>query len=163
MFGLSDSEDLKSLYQEIILDHGKNPRNQGTVEGHTCDANGNNPLCGDRILVTAKVDEGFIEEAAFTGKGCAISIASASMMTEIVKGRTIDEFKKLFASVRAVCTESDDVDIESMSVFGELEEDVSRLAALGGVRNFPMRVKCATLAWHTLLSCLEGNKSVSTE
>jgi len=163
MFGLSDSEDLKSLYQEIILDHGKNPRNQGTVEGHTCDAKGNNPLCGDRILITARVDDGFIEEAAFTGKGCAISIASASMMTEIVKGRTVDEFKKLFASVHGICTAADDVDIESMCVSEELEEDFGRLAALGGVRNFPMRVKCATLAWHALLSCLEGKESISTE
>lgn len=142
------TDDLRSLYQEIILDHGKHPRNFRVVEHHTCRAQGNNPMCGDRVTVTAKVDGGTIADIAFEGKGCAISIASASMMTDALKGEAADTARKLAAAVKDICT--------GKTAAPEMEPYLEKLAALAGVRQFPTRVKCATLPWHALLSCLDG-------
>ena len=149
------SDDLRTLYQEIILDHGKHPRNFRVVEHHTCKAQGNNPMCGDRVTVTAKVDAGKIEDLAFEGKGCAISIASASMMTEALKGQSPETARKLADAVRDVCS--------GKSAPAEMQPYLEKLAALSGVRQFPVRVKCATLPWHALLSCLDGAGQATTE
>lgn len=153
-------EGLRELYQEVILDHGKNPRNHRHPDDANAEAQGNNPLCGDRITVYLKLgDDGRIEDAAFEGRGCAISQASASLMTEIVRGRTPAEADALFAKFHRMCTdddyvpEPDDVD----------EEALERLQVLSGVRAFPTRVKCATLAWHTMNAALHGSKEVTTE
>ena len=141
-------DDLRELYQEVILDHGKNPRNFGAMDDANRAARGDNPMCGDRITVYLTVDEdGVIREASFSGQGCAISKASASMMTEIVKGKTVDDAKELFQSFHNMCTK----DHCDMSAHEESDPDaVERLTVLSGVRQFPVRVKCATLAWHTL-------------
>lgn len=151
--GLSD--DLRTLYQEIILDHGKHPRNFRVVEHHTCKAQGNNPMCGDKVTVTAKVDGGKIADIAFEGKGCAISIASASMMTDALKDQPPETARKLADAVRDICT--------GKSAAPEMEPHLEKLAALAGVRQFPVRVKCATLPWHALLSCLDGATQATTE
>jgi len=156
--------ELLSLYQEIILDHGKSPRNTGVVENHTCQSDGRNPMCGDRVSVTTSVtDAGVIGDIKFDGKGCAISIASASMMTDAVAGLTAEEAETMFAAVRRICTE----EVDPTDVHGELGEKLGprleRLAALSGVRQFPVRVKCATLPWHTLMACLAGKATATSE
>ncbi|MEQ9642362.1 MAG: SUF system NifU family Fe-S cluster assembly protein [Alphaproteobacteria bacterium] len=153
-------EGLRELYQEVILDHGKNPRNHRHPEDANAHANGTNPLCGDRLTVFLKLGpDGRIEDAAFQGRGCAISQASASLMTEIVRGRTEAEADALFDKFHRLCTDDDYVpapdDVD--------EEAMERLQVLSGVRAFPTRVKCATLAWHTLNAALHGSKEVSTE
>lgn len=144
--------DLMELYQETILDHGRRPRNFGAAEPCTHRAEGYNPLCGDRLTLTIRVADDTIEEVCFDGSGCAISTASASLMTEALKGRPVTEVDPLFESVHALCT-------------GDPHHagDLGKLIVFGGVANFPMRVKCATLAWHTLKAALEGKESVSTE
>ena len=152
------SDDLRTLYQEVILDHGKHPRNLRVVEHHTCKAQGNNPMCGDRVTVTARVNAGVIEDVGFEGKGCAISIASASMMTDALKGATADQAHMLADAVRDLCT-GKDAQVEDAAMAAHME----KLAALSGVRQFPVRVKCATLPWHALLSCLDGNAKANTE
>jgi nitrogen fixation NifU-like protein len=139
--------DLRDLYQEVILDHGKNPRNFGQPEDANRTAHGHNAMCGDTIDVFLKVDgEGRIQDAAFQGQGCAISVASASMMTEMLKGKTEADAHRLFETVHALCTGHDeDADLT------ELDDDTAdRIQILAGVRQYPMRVKCATLAWHTM-------------
>ena len=139
--------DLRDLYQEVILDHGKNPRNFGHPDEANRSAHGHNAMCGDTIDVFLTVDaEGRIADAAFEGHGCAISVASASMMTEMLKGRTEEEAHSLFQTMHALCTgHEDEVDL------AELDEDTAdRMQILAGVRQYPMRVKCATLAWHTM-------------
>jgi nitrogen fixation NifU-like protein len=157
------ADDLRALYQEIILDHGKSPRNLRQVEHATCKAQGNNPMCGDRVTVSARVSgAGTIEDLAFEGRGCAISIASASMMTTILKGRSVAAARRLFAAVQALCTGQADIAATRAAV-PELGESVDELAALSGVRQFPTRVKCATLAWHALASCLDGRDAATTE
>lgn len=145
------SFDLRSLYQETILDHGRNPRNFGVLEPHTHRGEGFNPLCGDQCTVTLRVTDGVVEAVRFEGHGCAISTASASLMTENVRGKSIDEVRTLFTVVREVIT-------------GEREatEDLGKLAVFEGVRQFPMRVKCATLAWHTLAVALDGSDEVAS-
>jgi nitrogen fixation NifU-like protein len=153
-------DDLRELYQEVILDHGKKPRNFRHPEDATCQAHGNNPLCGDRITVYLKLGpDGTIEDAAFQGRGCAISQASASLMTEIVKGRALAEAEALFDKFHRLCTEDDYVpepdDVD--------EEALERLQVLSGVRSFPTRVKCATLAWHTMNAALHGSTETTTE
>ncbi len=157
------SDDLRSLYQEIILDHAKHPRNFREVAHQTCKAQGNNPMCGDRVTVTAKVSAGRVEDVAFEGKGCAISIASASMMTEALKGQPVEVAQKLFHAVHDLCTGK----VEAADIKAGLGEDmelaVERLASLSGVRQFPVRVKCATLPWHALISCLNGQAHATTE
>lgn len=152
--------DLRDLYQEVILDHGRNPRNFRRPEGCNREANGYNPLCGDKVTVYLRLADGRVEEAGFTGAGCAISVASASLMTEVLKGKTVDEVEKLFARFRGlVMGENDAVDGA-----GGQADDLDKLVVLSGVREFPMRVKCATLAWHTMAAAAEGKKDeVSTE
>jgi nitrogen fixation NifU-like protein len=150
------NEDLRNLYQEVVLDHGRRPRNFGELPGANRSAEGYNPLCGDQIKVFLKVDGEVVKDVRFTGTGCAISKASASMMTGAVKDRTRAEALQLFDRVHALVTQgpASGVDLES----------VGKLAVLSGVWEFPARVKCASLAWHTLKSALEGNAAkVSTE
>ena len=156
--------DLLALYQEIILDHGKSPRNAGVIENADCRSDGKNPLCGDRVSVTTELDQGeAISDIKFDGKGCAISIASASMMTEAVKGLSVAETRLIFDAVRTMCSKDSSV-AEAMQHIGEdLAPRLEKLASLSGVRQFPARVKCATLPWHTLISCLEGKTTASTE
>ncbi len=151
--------DLRALYEEVILDHNRNPRNYGKKpEGCNCTAHGHNPLCGDEVQVHLKVADGVIEDIAFEGQGCAISTASASLMTEALKGKSETEAAELFESVRTYLTEkdSDEDDVGT--------DRLGKLTVLGGVKEYPMRVKCATLAWHTLQAALEhSNKLVTTE
>jgi len=157
-------DDLRDLYQEVILDHGKRPRNFRPLDNPTCLAHGNNPLCGDKLVVYLTLDadgaDGRIEDVSFQGEGCAISVASASMMTEILKGKTRDEAKKLFEAFHDMCTK-DDFDIAELTDYGE--DAVERLVMLSGVKDFPIRVKCATLAWHTMQAAVSGDKDISTE
>lgn len=158
------SEDLRSLYQEVILDHAKHPRNARLVEHHTCKAQGNNPMCGDKVTVTANVSEGgVLEDVGFDGKGCAISIASASMMTEALKGQNVVDARKLFDAVHDLCTGKREADAVKAAMPPETAASVDKLASLSGVRQFPVRVKCATLPWHALMSCLDGKGQTSTE
>jgi nitrogen fixation NifU-like protein len=154
-------DELRELYQEVILDHGRNPRNFRHPEDANREAHGNNPLCGDMLVVYLTVGgDGAIQDVAFQGKGCAISMASASMMTEILKGRTAEEAERLFDSFHGMCTE-DDFD---MAAAEAAEPDaLERLGVLAGVREFPVRVKCATLAWHTMTAAMAGEAEVSTE
>jgi len=159
-----NADDLRSLYQEIILDHGKSPRNLRQVEHATCAAKGNNPMCGDKVTVSARVSPaGVIEDIAFEGRGCAISIASASMMSVALKGRTVDAANRLFAAVQGLCTGKTDVAGAKSNVPADMNDAVDELAALSGVRQFPTRVKCATLPWHALVSCLSGGATATTE
>jgi nitrogen fixation NifU-like protein len=152
--------DLRDLYQEVILDHGKRPRNFRALPVPDRAAKGDNPLCGDRIEVFVKLDaDGRIADAAFQGRGCAISQASASLMTELVRGKTEAEARDLFAAFHTLCTSE-----APPSVAPALAEDFARLEVMSGVRHYPMRVKCATLAWHTLTAALDGGaKTASTE
>jgi nitrogen fixation NifU-like protein len=145
--------ELQTLYQEVLLDHYRSPRNRGRVAGATGRAEGHNPLCGDRIAVEVAVLEERLQEVAFEGTGCAISTASASLMTEAVQGRTVPEITALFDEFRKAVTGDPTADVEPLG----------KLAVLCGVKDFPMRVKCATLAWHTLVAALAGGGTVSTE
>ncbi|MGH9558885.1 MAG: Fe-S cluster assembly sulfur transfer protein SufU [Bryobacteraceae bacterium] len=145
--------DLDDLYREVILDHSKRPRNFGPMEAASAKAEGFNPLCGDRLTLELKLVAGKIEDARFVGSGCAISTASASLMTEMLKGKTRREAEQLFEHFHRLLT-TDDADAL----------DLGRLAVFSGVREYPMRVKCATLAWHTLRAALEHSEAkVSTE
>ncbi len=149
--------DLMDLYQEIILDHNRQPRNFGEISEADHSARGHNPLCGDQLNVYAMLDEGRIVDVRFDGSGCAISKASASLMTEAVKGKTLEEAKTLFEGFHELLT-------GDPSVRGEASADLGKLAVFEGVREFPVRVKCATLAWHTLQAALSGDtEKVSTE
>jgi nitrogen fixation protein NifU and related proteins len=155
-------DDLRDLYQEVILDHGKHPRNLRHPPEANRSAHGHNAMCGDTIDVFLTVNpDGRIADAAFEGQGCAISVASASMMTEMLKGRSEAEAKQLFQTVHAVCTGGEDADAD----LAALDEDAAdRVQILAGVRQYPMRVKCATLAWHTMEKAMEnGGEPVSTE
>ena len=149
--------DLRDLYQDVIIDHNKNPRNFGRPE--TCDheANGNNPLCGDKVTVFVSMAGDVIEDVRFEARGCAISVASASMMTELVKGRKLADARAIFKDFRDVVTRKEDVGADDL-------ERLDKLAVLTGVREFPMRVKCATLPWHTMLAALDDSEEeVTTE
>ena len=149
--------DLRELYQDVILDHSKNPRNAGPLRPHSHAARGNNPLCGDRVDVYLAVEGGRIAEIRFEAKGCAISVASASMMTELVKGRGIEEARAVFERFHEILTRKGDVGADEI-------ESLDRLAALIGVREFPMRVKCASLPWHTMSAALSAEgEEVTTE
>lgn len=144
--------DLGDLYQEIILDHYKKPRNAGRIEQPSCSAAGDNPLCGDKISVTVKKAGDRIEDIRWNGAGCAISTASASLMSEAVKGKTLREFEGLFDRFHAMVTGTGPSD------------GLDKLEVFSGVSEFPVRVKCASLAWHTLKAALEGkNDTISTE
>ena len=144
--------DLGDLYQEIILDHYKKPRNAGRIDQPSCSAAGDNPLCGDKISVTVKKSGDRIEDIRWNGAGCAISTASASLMSEAVKGKTLREFEGLFDRFHAMVTGTGG------------SEGLDKLEVFSGVSEFPVRVKCASLAWHTLKAALEGkNDTISTE
>ena len=148
------STGLTDLYQEVILDHSRHPRNFGPAEEANRTARGNNPLCGDRVTVHLTVDDDVIEDARFEARGCAISVASASMMTEIIKGKSETEARELFERFQALVT-------------GKAVEDESgleSLSALSGVKDFPTRIKCATLAWYAMSAALDGTQdNVKTE
>jgi len=150
--------DLRELYQEVILDHNKNPRNYGALEPCDHRADGHNPLCGDMVTIYLLVKDGVIEDVHFDGRGCAISVASASMMTELVKGKTVEAAGRLFHAFHHLCTDDEDVEAPQ-----GLEDEMDSLQVLSGVREFPMRVKCATLAWHTMDAALHGKREISTE
>ena len=147
--------DLKDLYQEVIVDHNRNPRNFGEIEPPRKLLEGFNPLCGDRLTLYLNVDSGQISDIKFNGSGCAISIASASLMTEGVKGKSVEEAETVFADFHELLTgDGAEIDLNHMG----------KLAVLAGVRDYPSRVKCATLCWHTLRALLAGaNAPVSTE
>ena len=146
--------DLKELYRDVILDHNRQPRNFGRLEAADSHADGHNPLCGDRLTVWVRVKDERIEDIRFEGKGCAISTASASLMTEAVRGKDRKTVSELYGRVHALLTQQDAVPDASLG----------KLAALSGVREFPMRVKCASLCWHTLNAALEhGPAVISTE
>jgi len=152
-------DELRELYQEIILDHGRHPRNRRHPDDFNREALGKNPLCGDALVVYVKVDgDGLVQDCAFMGEGCAISMASASLMTELVRGKTVPEAEALMGAFHDLATGEADAAPDGLS-----EDDLDRLAALSGVRQFPIRVKCATLAWHTLHAAIEGKETVSTE
>jgi len=143
---------LSELYQEVILDHYRKPRNFGMLRGADRKAEGHNPLCGDRVALQVRTKADVIEDIRFDGKGCALSTASASMMTEAVKGKSRAEAEALFEKFHALVTG------------GGNGVDLGKLAAFGGVSEFPLRVKCASLAWHTLKAALEGSATtISTE
>ena len=137
--------ELRELYQTTILDHNKSPRNFRVPEGANRSADGHNPLCGDHVTVHVALDDHRLRDVGFQGSGCAISTASASLMTQAVKGKSTAEALKLFDAFHALLTSG-----------GEPSAELGKLAVFAGVREFPMRVKCATLAWHTLRSALEG-------
>ena len=150
------SSELSDLYQEVVLDHGKRPRNFGPLEGATHHAEGLNPLCGDHFTVHARMEDGVVREARFEGSGCAISKASASVMTGIVKGKTPAEIERIFERFHRLVTEGPQGDADA--------ESLGKLAVFGGVHDYPTRVKCASLAWHALRAALGGTKEpVSTE
>ena len=147
------TSDLRELYQEVILDHNKRPRNFRALEGGSR-AEGYNPLCGDRLTVYLRVEDGVIADAAFQGSGCAISKASASLMTDSVKGKTLAETEALFERFHRMVTAPTDASVD----------DLGKLSVFAGVRQFPVRVKCASLAWHTLRAAVEArDEVVSTE
>lgn len=149
--------NLRELYQEVIFDHNRQPRNFHAMADADRVAEGDNPLCGDQLKVYLRLKDGIVEDASFVGHGCAISTASASLMTEAVKGRPVAEADALFRDFQALLTEPDPQPARDRRDFGKLE-------ALAGVREFPLRVKCATLAWHTLHNALvNAGEPASTE
>ena len=152
--------NLKELYQEIILDHGKNPRNLGKFDNFNKDAKGHNPLCGDKVHLFLKLDENKkVVDISFEGEGCAISMASASIMTDLMKGKSEKDAKEIIEKFLDMIKEKDDIDTKLLK-----EDEKTKLMSLGGVKNYPMRVKCATLSWHALSSALEDfQKEVTTE
>jgi nitrogen fixation NifU-like protein len=150
-------DDLQELYREVILDHNRTPRNFGELKDATRVIDGVNPLCGDKMTLYVKLRAGRVEDISFKGTGCAISVASSSLMTERVKGRTVAETLALFDQVHDLLT-GEDVHVHV--------EELDKLAALGGVREYPTRVKCASLAWHALKAAIaddEAKQNVSTE
>ncbi len=148
--------DLEDLYREVILDHNKNPRNFGELADADRTVEGVNPLCGDKMTLFVKLDDGRISDIRFKGTGCAISVASSSLMTERIRGATIDEALGMFDTVHHMLTDTE-LDDDAIAELG-------KLAALSGVREYPSRVKCASLAWHALKSALCGaHEAVSTE
>ena len=152
--------NLKELYQELILEHGKNPRNLGKTDNFNKDARGNNPLCGDNVHVYLKLnDQRKVEDISFEGSGCAISMASASIMTDLIKGKSDNEAKEIIEDFLGMIKENPELRSNILK-----EDDKTKLMCLSGVEQYPMRVKCATLAWHTLVSAMENDgKEISTE
>lgn len=144
--------DLRELYQEMVLDHGRHPRNFRAVQGANREAEGYNPLCGDKFKLELRVADGVVQDAGFSGSGCAISTAAASTMTEAVKGRTVEEAEAMFENFHALVTGE------------EVKTELPRkLRIFSGVAAYPVRIKCATLAWHTLHAALEGKGIATTE
>ena len=152
--------DLKQLYQDIILEHGKSPRNLGKCEGYNHEAKGYNPLCGDKVHIYLKSDnKKKVKGLTFEGDGCAISLASASIMTELIKGKSFDETKEIMKAFLNMIINTSKIHSNHLD-----EDQKTKLMSLSGVKQFPMRVKCATLSWHTLVSAMEGKKEeVNTE
>ena len=152
--------NLKELYQELILEHGKNPRNLGKTDNFNKDAKGNNPLCGDNVHVYLKLnDQRKVEDISFEGSGCAISMASASIMTDLIKGKSDNEAKEIIEDFLGMIKENPDLKSNLLK-----EDEKTKLMCLSGVKQYPMRVKCATLSWHTLVSAMnEDRKQISTE
>ena len=152
--------DLKELYQDIILEHGKSPRNFGKCKKYTHEAKGHNPLCGDQVHVYLKLNnEKNVDDVTFEGSGCAISIASTSIMTELVKGKSLEVAKKIVIDFLNMIKNTQDIKSNDLD-----EDQKIKIMSLSGVKQYPMRVKCATLAWHTLTSAINGKKEeVNTE
>jgi nitrogen fixation NifU-like protein len=148
--------DLRDLYQEVIIDHGRRPRNFGPLPGHNHHAEGFNPLCGDRLTLYLKVADGVIEDVRFEGAGCAISTASASLMCEVLKGKSEAQAEALFAGFHALLTDADEQRAMASA------ETLGKLQVLAGVREFPARIKCATLPWHTLRAALHDQATPAT-
>ncbi|MCH8846956.1 MAG: SUF system NifU family Fe-S cluster assembly protein [Proteobacteria bacterium] len=142
--------DLQDLYQEVIIDHNRSPRNFGKLDDATQVAEGYNPLCGDKLNLYLKTEDDVITDVSFDGSGCAISVASASLMTDSVKGKTIEQAEQLFQDFHNLIMEEENPGEEQMQSLG-------KLAALAGVKQYPARVKCATLCWHTLRSAMQGD------
>lgn len=148
------NDELKDLYQEIIIEHSKRPRNNRALDDSARTAQGYNPLCGDEVKVYVKIDDGRVSDVSFEGSGCAISTSSASVMTEALKGKTEEEAEALFSKFHELVTSGN----------GSNGEDLGKLAVFGGVSEFPTRVKCATLCWHTLRAAMAGKQDpVTTE
>jgi nitrogen fixation protein NifU and related proteins len=146
--------ELSDLYQEVILDHNRRPRNYGPLPGASRTAQGHNPLCGDRLTLYVKLDADRIVDVAFQGSGCAISKASASLMTEALKGKTVDQARELFDRFHQMVTSAPET----------AAADLGKLSVLSGVREYPTRIKCASLPWHTLKAAVSGDQgTVSTE
>ncbi len=152
--------DLKQLYQDIILEHGKSPRNFGKCDKYTHEAKGHNPLCGDQVHVYLKLNkEKKVENLTFEGSGCAISIASTSIMTELVQGKSVDTSKKIISEFLNMIKNTKEIKSDHLD-----EDQKIKIMSLSGVKQYPMRVKCATLAWHTLDTAIEGKKKeINTE
>ena len=152
--------NLKELYQEIILEHGKNPKNYKKLDNFNRDAQGNNPLCGDNVHVYLKINnQRKVEDISFEGSGCAITMASSSIMTDLIKGRSDNEAKEIIEDFLGMIKENPELKTNLLK-----EDDKTKLMCLSGVKQYPMRVKCATLSWHTLISAIDNNgKKVSTE
>tara|TARA_B100001540_G_C15684814_1_gene586529 strand:- start:584 stop:1051 length:468 start_codon:yes stop_codon:yes gene_type:complete len=152
--------NLKELYQEIILDHGKNPRNLGRTENFNKDAKGFNPLCGDKVHVYLKLNENKkVEDISFEGQGCAISMASASIMTDLIKGKEEKEAKEIISDFLDMIKEKENLNTKLLN-----EDEKTKLMCLSGVKQYPMRVKCATLSWHTLTSAIDKSQNeINTE
>ena len=152
--------NLKELYQEIILDHGKNPRNLRKAENFNKDAKGHNPLCGDKVHIFLKLnDNKKVEDISFEGQGCAISMASASIMTDLLKGKEEKEVKEIVTDFLEMIKEKDEIKTNLLK-----DDEKTKLMCLSGVKQYPMRVKCATLSWHTLVSAIDEKKEeVKTE
>lgn len=144
--------EFNELYMEVILDHNKNPRNKGIIEDHTNHADGHNPLCGDKISLDLIIKDNIVEDIKFTGSGCAISTASSSLLTEYIIGKKTSEIRHLFEEFHDLVTVED-----------SKSEGLGKLSVFEGVKKYPARVKCATLAWHTLIAAIDGNEEVSTE
>ena len=152
--------NLKELYQEIILDHGKNPRNLRKAENFNKDAKGHNPLCGDKVHIYLKLNENKkVEDISFEGSGCAISMASASIMTDLIRGRKENEIKDIVKDFLYMIKEKPELSSKNLK-----DDEKTKLMCLSGVKQYPMRVKCATLSWHTLTSAIDNiQKEVNTE
>ncbi len=151
-----NGDELRELYQETILDHSKRPRNFRQMEHPTHHAVGHNPLCGDRATIYLQVEDGVVKDATFHGAGCSISTASASMMTDAVRGKTVEQALALFQRFHQLVT-------ADPSRAAEVAPELGKLAVFAGVHEFPVRVKCASLAWHTLKAALEGGAGATTE
>ena len=152
--------NLKELYQEIILDHGKNPRNLRKTDNFNKDAKGHNPLCGDKVHIYLKLNENKkVEDISFEGQGCAISMASASIMTDLVKGKEENEVKEIVSDFLKMIKEKDEIKTNLLK-----DDEKTKLMCLSGVKQYPMRVKCATLSWHTLTSAIDRSQNeINTE
>ena len=144
--------ELKELYQEIILDHGANPRNKGICKNFNYDAKGHNPLCGDKVHIYLKVDKNkIVKDLSFEGEGCAISLASASILTDIIKDKDVNVAKNIITNFLKMIKSDEKITINSLS-----NDQITTIMSLSGVKQFPMRVKCATMAWHTVTSALKS-------